>query len=126
MSVYKRGDTWWYKFKFAGQAIRESAKTNSKTVAKSAERSRRRELEEGFNGISKPQRAQLFNVAAENWLEAKNAHLSPRSVKIETLNLAHLRPVFGGMLICDIRGDNVAAYQSARLRQDAAPKTINL
>ena len=30
------------------------------------------------------------------------------------------------MLICDIRGDNVAAYQSARLRQDAAPKTINL
>lgn len=126
MSVYRRGDTWWYKFKFAGQSIRESAKTNSKTVAKNAERSRRRELEEGFNGISKPQRAQLFSVAAETWLEAKQAHLSPRSVIIETLNLKHLKPTFGGMLICDIRGDDVAAYQSARLREKAAPKTINL
>lgn len=126
MSVYKRGDTWWFKFKFAGQSIRESAKTGSKTVANNAERTRRRELEEGFNGISKPQRAQLFSVAAERWLEAKKAHLSPRSVIIETLNLKHLKPTFGGMLICDIRGDDVAAYQSARLRQDAAPKTINL
>src|SRR5580765_4697870 len=99
MSVYRRGQTWWYKFKFAGQSIRESAKTNSKTVARSAERARRRELEDGFNGISKPQRAQLFNVTAENWLEGKKAHLSPRSVTIEKLNLKHLKPVFGGMLI---------------------------
>jgi integrase len=126
MSVYRRGKTCWFKFKFAGQTIRESAKTTSKTVAKSAERKRRRELEEGFNGISKVQRAQLFNLAADTWLEAKKAHLSPRSVTIETLNLKHLRPVFGGMLVCDIRADDIAAYQSARLRGHAAPKTINL
>jgi len=126
MSVYRRGETWWFKFKFAGQTIRESAKTSSKTVAKSAERTRRRELEEGFNGISKSQRAQLFSVAADNWLEAKTAHLAPRSVRIETLNLKHLKPTFGGMLVCDIRADDVAAYQSARLRVNAAPKTVNL
>jgi integrase len=126
MSVYRRGETWWYKFKFAGQAIRESAKTTSKTVAKNAERTRRRELEEGFNGISKPQRAQLFNLAADNWLEGKKAHLSPRSVKIEESNLKHLKPVFGGMLFCDIKADDIAAYQSARQREKAAPKTINL
>src|SRR5215470_5186141 len=120
MSVYRRGETWWYKFKFAGQTIRESAKTGSKTVAKSAERTRRRELEEGFNGISKPQRAQLFTVAADLWLEAKKAHLSPRSITIEQLNLKHLKPHFGAMLICDIRGDDVAGYQSARQRENAA------
>jgi integrase len=126
VSVYRRGGTWWYKFRFASQEIRESAKTKSKTVAKDAQRARRRELEEGFNGISKPQRAQLFNLAAENWLEAKKAHLSPRSVVIEQLNLKHLKPHFGGMLICDIRGDEVAAYQSARQRENAAAKTVNL
>jgi integrase len=126
MSVYRRGRTCWYKFKFAGQTIRESAKTNSKTVAKNAERTRRRELEEGFNGISKPQRAQLFNLASESWLETKKAHLSPRSVTIEKLNLKHIKPSFGGMLICDIGPDDIAAYQSARLREKAAPKTINL
>ena len=33
MSLYKRGDVWWYKFRFEGQLVRESAKTNSKTLA---------------------------------------------------------------------------------------------
>ena len=126
MSVYRRGKIWWFRFKFAGQKIRESSKSTSKTVAQDAQRSRRRELERGYNGIDKSQRAQLFSVAAEGWLEAKKAHLSLRSVSIEKLNLKHLKPVFGGMLLCDISGDNIAAYQSRRLRQDSAPKTINL
>src|SRR5215831_9391008 len=126
MSVYRRGKIWWFRFKFAGQKIRESSKSTSKTVAQDAQRSRRRELERGYNGIDKSQRAQLFSVAAEVWQEAKNAHLSPRSVSIEKLNLKHLKPVFGGMLLCDISGDNIAAYQSRRLRQDAAPRAINL
>ena len=38
VSLYKRGDVWWYKFRFAGQMIRESSKSGSKTVAKDAER----------------------------------------------------------------------------------------
>src|SRR5215469_16472890 len=42
------------------------------------------------------------------------------------MNLKHLKPIFGGMLICDIRAEDIAGYQSGRLRQDAAPKTINL
>ena len=124
--IFKRGETWWYKFQFAGQIIRDSAKTKSKTVAQRAERVRRRELEDGFNGINRLQRAQLFSVAAENWLDAKKAHLSPRSVTIEELNLKHLKPFFGGMLVCDIKGDDVAGYQRARLGEGAAAKTINL
>jgi integrase len=126
MSVYRRGGIWWFRFKFGGQAIRESSKSNSKTVAKDAERARRRELERGYNGIDKQHRAQLFSAATENWLEAKKAHLSLRSVVIEQLNLKHLKPFFGGMLISDVRGDDIAAYQSARLREGASPKTINL
>jgi hypothetical protein len=44
MSVYRRGDVWWYKFRFAGQVIRESSKSESKTFAKEvlpAQRTRR-------------------------------------------------------------------------------------
>ena len=33
---------WWYEFSFAGKRIRESAKTHLKTVAKEAEKNRRR------------------------------------------------------------------------------------
>ena len=50
MSLYKRGEVWWYKFRFGGgQVIRETSKSESRTVAKEAERSRRREMEESFN-----------------------------------------------------------------------------
>lgn len=126
MSVYKRGGVCWYKFKFAGQLIRESTKTRSKMVAVAAERARRRELEGGFNGIGKPQRVQMLSVAAEGWLLAQSAHLAPRSVVIEQANLKHLNLFFGKKLLCDITADDIAHYQALRLRELAAPKTINL
>jgi integrase-like protein len=126
MSLYKRGDVWWYKFRFAGQMIRESSKSESKTVAKEAERSRHRELEESFNRISRPKTAQLFSTAAESWLQTKIAHLSPRSVIIERANLKHINPYFGKMLLCDVAADDIARYQAERLEKRAAPKTVNL
>jgi integrase len=126
MSVYKRGDVWWYKFRFTGQVIRESTKSNSRTVARAAEHARRRELEQGFNRIERQRAAQLFSVAAEDWLSAKKAHLAPRSVAIERANLKHLNPFFGKMLLCDIRSDDVSRYQAGRLEAGASPKTINL
>jgi hypothetical protein len=51
MAAFKRGGIWWYKFYFAGQEIRESSKSTSKTVAKTAEQQRRRELEAGFHNL---------------------------------------------------------------------------
>jgi integrase len=126
MSLYKRGDVWWYKFRFAGQVIRETSKSESRTVAKEAERARRRELEESFNRIAKPRTAQLFCVTAEKWLQAKTAHLSPRSVVIECANLKHINPFFGKMLLCDITAEDISRYQAQRLGQGAAAKTINL
>jgi hypothetical protein len=51
MALFKRGGVWWYKFYFAGQPIRESSKSTSKTIAKNAEQQRRRELETGFHNI---------------------------------------------------------------------------
>jgi hypothetical protein len=126
VSVYKRGDVWWYKFRFGGQTIRESSKSESKTVAREAERARRRELEQGFNRIERHRTALLFFVAAEEWLTAKKAHLAPRSVVIERANPKHLNPFFGKMLLCDVRGEDVARYQTARQEAEAAPKTVNL
>ena len=37
-----------------------------------------------------------------------------------------MNPFFGKMLLCDIRSDDVAHYQTARLQEKAAPKTVNL
>jgi integrase len=87
---------------------------------------RRRQLEQGFNRIEKYRAAQLFSVAVEDWLSAKKAHLAARSVAIERANLKHLNPVFGKMLLCDIRSDDGSCHQAERLEAGASPKTINL
>jgi integrase len=109
-----------------GRGIRESTKSNSRTVARAAEHARRRELEQGFNRIERQRAAQLFSVAAEDWLSAKRAHLAPRSVVIERANLKHLNLFFGKMLLCDIRAEDIGRYQAVRLQEGAAPKTVNL
>ena len=126
MSTFKRGGVWWYKFKFAGQLIRESTKSSNRNIATAAERTRHTELENGFNCVGKRTRPQLFTVAAAQWLKCKTATLSPRSVKIEQLNLKHLEPVFGDLLLTDIAADGIADYQTERKAEGAAPKTINL
>jgi integrase len=126
VSVYKRGDVWWYKFRFALQVIRESSKSESKTVAKDAERARRRNLEESFNRIAKPRTAQLFSTAAAACVQSKAVRLSPRSVTIERANLKHINPFLGKMLLCDISADDIVRYQGRRLADGAAPKTVNL
>ena len=129
MSVYRptaSSKVWWYDFIFEGQRVRESSKSRSKTVAKDAEKARRRELEESYNGIKRRDRAKLFCVAAEEWLLLKALTLAPSSQRIERDNLKHLRPHFEKRLISDIQARDVSRYQQTRLADNASPKTINL
>jgi len=42
---------------------------DEQTIARDAQRNRRRELEEGVNGIRREERALLFSTAAENGLQ---------------------------------------------------------
>jgi hypothetical protein len=79
LSVYRRGKTWWYSFIFCGQHIQESAKTKSKTVAKEAEKTRRRELEDGYDNIipedrNRRWRRQLKNVKSNTRRETPRMH----------------------------------------------------
>ncbi len=129
MAIYRPtrdSKVWWYDFIFEGQRVRESAKTRSKTVAKDAERVRRRELEESYNGIKRRDRAKLFSVAADEWLVIKSLTLAVSSQRIERDNLKHLRPHFEKRLVTDIQAKDVSRYQQARLAEGTSPKTINL
>ena len=129
MAIYrptKDSKVWWYDFIFEGQRVRESAKTRSKTVAKDAERVRRREIEESYNGIKRRDRAKLFSVAADDWLTLKDLTLASSSQRIERHNLKHLRPHFEKRLVTDIQAKDVSHYQHARLAAGASSKTVNL
>jgi len=124
MSVYKRGQTYWYKFLFQRQPIRESAKTNSKTVAREAERARRRDLELGFNRIRKRERLPLFALAAKEWLASKSA-LTPLGKVYYEQYSRKLAREFGERLVSDITLNDIAALQRKRLGEGLSARTVN-
>ena len=126
MFRYPGRKTWWFEFYFAGQKIRESARTRSKTLAGKAQQKRRQELEEGYHGLKKRAVPRLLMVAAQDWLALKKPTFAPKSYVIEQTNLRHLLPVFGGVLISDIEPEDVSKYQAQRLAKGAKPKTVNL
>jgi integrase len=123
---YPGKKTWWFEFHFAGQKVRESAKTRSKEMARRAELARRRDLEESYHGLKKRTPPRLFSVAADEWLAIKRPTLAERSYIIEQANLKHLLPAFGKLLISDIDGKDISQYQQTRLTEKASPKTVNL
>jgi integrase len=126
MSLYKRGDVWWFKFRFAGQIIRESSKSASKTIAQDAERARRRKLEEGWNQIKRRALPPVFERAGSAWLDAEEPHLATRTYEIYEVALrCHLKPAFGGLLLCDIDSGRIASYQARRKAEGASARTLN-
>lgn len=126
MSLYKRGDVWWYKFRFAGQMIRESSKSESRTIAKEAERVRRRQLEESWNQIKRRSLPPLFSVAADDWAASVNPHVAERTKNIYEVALrCHLKPALGALLLCDIEASRIASYQAGRKSEGASARTLN-
>ena len=125
MSLYRRGDVWWYKFRFAGQMIRESSKSEGKTVAKEAERARRRELEESWNQIKRRKLPPLFSLAAADWLRTRTS-IAPSTERSYKLAISQLTKDFGKQLLCDLSGDDLAAYQTRRKREGVSNRTVNL
>lgn len=122
MAVYKRGETWWFKFRVHGQLIRESAKTSSKTLARDAERMRRRELEESVNRIPRRERLPLFSIAAEQWLTSKSSRSKYTQAHyrqyVDSLSL-----LFGKRLVCDITADDIASLQRRRETEGKSGRT---
>jgi integrase len=125
MALYKRGGVWWFRFKFAGQSIRESAKTSSKTLAVEAERARRRQMEASYNGVQKRVSPMLFSAATRNWMDT-HPDWRPNTRALQRFALQHINPVFERVLISDITADDIARYQMARKSAGASARSINI
>jgi integrase len=125
MALFKRGDTWWYEFLFARPRVRESAKTTSKTIAKLAEQKRRRELEQAstvwkINGMSG-----LKTVKELGQAYLHDYGLRHRSVNFAVYAVGNVLRHLGELMSFDVTEQTVIEYQTARLKESAAPKTIN-
>ena len=126
--IYKRGKqgTYWYRFRFAGRFIHESTRTHSKTLAREAERNRRRELEERINGIRKRGLPPTFERASRGWLDNRGHRVAANTQSVARLALKHLLPHFGAKLLCDITPEDIADYQRIRHQSGAQGRTVNI
>ena len=124
--VYQRGKQrfWWYRFRLGGRIVHESAKTTSKTVARAAERQRRRELELKYNKIEKRVLPPTLAEATKVWLD-KRVALKDSTGETYQAALKHVKALLGSTLVCDITSKDIAEYQKARLAEGAAGATIN-
>ena len=126
--LYKRGKKgiWYYSFELGGKRVHETSKSTSKTVAREAERSRRRQLELTYNQITKRTLPPSFERAADDWGEAANPHLAERTRAIygDAVRL-HLKPALGSLLLCDIDAARIASYQATRKADKASARTLN-
>jgi integrase len=124
--LYQRGKQriWWYRFRFGGRMVHESTKTTSKTLARDAERHRRRELEEKWNRVEKRKLPPTLNEASKRWLTRRAGLATGTRVTYEAA-LKHLRALLGSALVCEIEATDVVAYQKVRLSKGTAGATIN-
>src|ERR1035441_10573496 len=116
---------WWYDFTFAGKRIRVPAKTPLKTLARIADQKRRRQLEGGFNRIAdkRDESIRTIRELADEYLgEYKLRH---KSVTFAVYALGNLTRHLGEHMVVEVAEKTVTMYQSDRLEEDAAPKSIN-
>ena len=126
--LYQRGKekTWWYRFQFGGRIIHESTKTQSKTVAREAEKARRRQLEESWNHITRRKLPPTFEKAASEWMASRQGTVAPKTLSIGEQALKHLLPVFGPMLLSDLTAKHIRRYQSGRKGDGMEGRTVNI
>jgi hypothetical protein len=124
--IYRRGKsgTYWLRFRFAGRFVHESTRTTSKTLAREAERQRRRELSEQFNGVQKRILPPTISRASKLWME-KRVGLADGTRETYEAALLHVKAKLGTLLVCEVTARNLAEYQKRRLAESAAGATIN-
>jgi integrase len=93
VSVYKRGDTWWYEFIFKSSRYRESTRQGNKRIAEEIERARRTELARGEVGIrEKAKIPSLREFAEQRFLPHVESHFrtKPKTLAYYRLQTRHI------------------------------------
>ncbi|HUA33194.1 MAG TPA: site-specific integrase [Candidatus Binataceae bacterium] len=122
MSVFRRGRIYWYKFKYRGIIIRESAHSPSKNLARELERARHREIER--TGVVKKEPLPPFPIAAKAWLD-KRVGLAPGTVERYAHHVKTLSAEFRNKLVSDLHVTDVEALRQKRRKDGLKPRSIN-
>lgn len=109
MSLYKRGDVWWYDFTINSERFRGSTQLRSKTAAKIAEDRERERAKLGASGA----RDWTLEEAATRWFSARIAGRRSEKTTAQRLEIM-IRHMGAAILIREIDAPQIAQAIEAR------------
>ena len=117
--LYQRGRTWWIKYYFNGEPVRESSKSELKMVARELLKQREGDISQGKLPGIYFEKATFDGLAADFLADYK---LSGKDVVLAELNIRHLADFFGGLKAKDITTPRIREYTERRLEQEKRTK----
>ena len=128
MSIFKRGNVYWYHFLFNGEHIQKSTKQGNPRIARQIEAAYRTALAKGEVGITERKPSPFFKDAAKRFIEHVEARHEnkPRTVDFYASKLQRLLafPAIAGARIDRIDEGVIESYVIER-RATVCPATVN-
>jgi integrase len=117
MTVYRRGNTWWYVFEFGGRKIQESSGFRNKTKAIRAEAIRRSDLLERRAGFKKVKPAPKFGDFVEQFLKWSQQQHRPKTHELHSGNCEVLKRFIRGKWLDEIIQGMVEDFKLTRIQE---------
>ena len=123
MSIFKRGNTYWFHFYFKGKHFQRSTKSRNQRTAETIERAYRTRLEKGEVGLDPPKKVPTLKQAIDTFLEwSKTEHAAhPNTTKRYATASKPLLRYFGNVTLDTIDKEKIEGYKPWRLKQRRQP-----
>jgi integrase len=134
MSVYRRGNVYWYHFEFEGRHIQESSGFSNKTAALRAEAKRKSDLLERKTGVTPRQPPPKLEAYIEDFLRWSKQQHRKHTYELHHRNCDTLTRFFRGKWLDQVTPGMVEEFKTARLREErrnahdgstVSPATVN-
>jgi integrase len=123
MALFRRGEIWWMSFSCQGKQIRRSTETADKKMAQRIFDKIKGEIAEGKWFERLPGEDYTYQEMKDNYLEEYSARKG--SSDRDQVSLKHLLPIFGEKIETQITPREISQYKNLRLKEKAAPATVN-
>ena len=127
MSLFTVNGIYYYNFELNGHRFSKSTRKTREKDALEVESAARRLILEGHQGVLQQEEReyerQTVAVAADAYFEDyKTKH---KAVTFAKYALGHLKRLVGTLMLLQVTPAVVKRYQRDRLKEDAAPKSVN-
>lgn len=125
MTLYRRGNIWWFNFRHDGRHIQRSTNLTNKNDARRIEAAFHTALIKGEVGIADRKKIPGFRTAMADFLSwSEHAHLASSHRRYRVSSVALLR-FFKDLTLTDITPDEIERFKTTRFKQFTTVRAID-